>query len=79
MGGVGSWDNCPSPTGTPLGAISREGDVERLKVPVFGGGDEGAGSTGTDVGTLTLGGGAKEASAMSDPPFIRACPQSHPS
>ncbi len=44
--------------------------MERLKVPVFGGGDEGAEYTVTDVGALTLGGEAKEASAISEPPFI---------
>ncbi len=68
---VGSGANCPPPAGTLLGAIPQEGDVERLKVPVFGGGDEDTGSTVADVGILAsgggAGGGAKEAS---EPPFI---------
>ena len=62
--------NCPPLTGTSLGTIPLEGDVERLRVPVFGGGDdkdEDAGSKVTDVSTLTPGGGAKEASVISDP------------
>ena len=62
---VGSGANCPPPAGTPLGTIPREGDVERLKVPVFGGGDEDTGSTVANVGILASGGGAKEASEPS--------------
>ena len=62
--------NCPPPAGTPRGAIPLAGDVEKLRVPVFGGGDEDAGSEVTDVSTLIPVGGAKEASVSSDPPFI---------